>query len=209
MTYEKIFADVKKSLMKADISKLDREFAIQCNIQGEGAGSFYIAFKEGVFSVEPYDYKDCDAHLNTSGDVFMKMFSGKMKGADAYEQDLLSFEGNVEIVLMLGNLEMKKTATKKAPAKPKTETPTKAETPAPAVKAETPTPVVKAEAPAPVKAETPAPVKAETPTPAKVEASAPAKAPALTIAPAKTETAAKVGTPPAKNVANSKKKKKK
>ena len=123
MTYEKVFADVKKSLMKADISKLDREFAIQCNIQGEVEGAFYIAFKEGVFSVEPYDYKDHDAQLYASGETFMQMFSKKISGREAFEQGLLGFDGNVEVVLCLGNLQPKKApaAKKKPPAKKATE----------------------------------------------------------------------------------------
>jgi putative sterol carrier protein len=122
MTYEKIFGDVKKSLMKADISKLNREFAIQCNIQGEGEGSFYIAFKEGVFSVEPYDYNDNDAQLFASGDTFMKMFSKKICGKEAFEQGLLGFEGDVGVVIALGGLEAKEAAQKKPAAKKKAAT---------------------------------------------------------------------------------------
>jgi len=110
MTYEKIFADVKKSLMKADTSALDREFAIQCNIQGEGEGCFYIAHKEGIFSVEPYDYVDSDAHLNTTGEVFMKMFAKKMSGMEAHDQGLLTFSGDVGVILLLAGLEEKKKA---------------------------------------------------------------------------------------------------
>jgi putative sterol carrier protein len=110
MTYEKIFADVKKSLMKADVSKLEREFAIQCNIQGEGEGCFYVAFKDGIFGVEPYDYKDNDAQLTADGDTFMKMFSKKITGFEAHDQGLLRFEGDLDAVLALGGLEPKKTA---------------------------------------------------------------------------------------------------
>jgi putative sterol carrier protein len=120
LTYEKIFDDVKKSLMKADTSVLDRDFAIQCNIQGEGEGCFYIENRGGVFSVEPYDYKDCDAELNLSGDNFMKMFSKKVSGMDLHEQGLLTFSGDVGVILMLGGLQPKEAAAntkKKAPAK--------------------------------------------------------------------------------------------
>ena len=113
MTYEKIFSDVKKSLMKADVSTLEREFAIQCNIQGEGEGCFYIAFKEGIFSVEPYDYKDCDAMLNTTGEVFTKMFAKKMSGMEAHDQGLLTFSGDVGVILLLAGLEEKKKAAPK------------------------------------------------------------------------------------------------
>jgi hypothetical protein len=122
LTYEKIFADVKKSLMKADVSKLPREFAIQCNITGEGEGCFYVAFKEGIFSVEPYDYKDCDAHLTAGGDIFTKMFSKQITGFEAHDQGLLSFTGDLDAVLTLGGLEPKSTAVaanKKKAAAPK------------------------------------------------------------------------------------------
>ena len=107
MTYEKIFNDVKKALMKADISKLESDFAIQCNIQGEGEGTFYIAFKEGIFSVEPYDYIDNDAQLYASGDTFVKMFTKKLDGKEAFEKGLLGFDGDAGVVLALGDLQPK------------------------------------------------------------------------------------------------------
>ena len=107
MTYEKIFEDVKKSLMKADSSKLENEFAVQCNIEGEGAGSFYIAFKDGIFSVEPYDYADCNAHLYADGDTFMKMFAKKLDGGKALEEGILKFDGDVEPLLALKDLSPK------------------------------------------------------------------------------------------------------
>ncbi|MCL1903763.1 MAG: SCP2 sterol-binding domain-containing protein [Oscillospiraceae bacterium] len=109
MTYENIYENVKKSLIKADVSTLEQEFAIQCNIQGEGEGSFYIAFKEGKLSVEPYDYKDSDAQMYASGDTFVKMFSKKIDGKEAFEKGLLGFDGDVGVVLLLGSLQQKKT----------------------------------------------------------------------------------------------------
>jgi putative sterol carrier protein len=118
MTYKQIFGDVKKSLMKADVSNIAREFAIQCNIQGEGEGSFYIAFKDGIFSVEPYDYNDRDAQLFASGETFMQMFAKKIDGMKAFELGLLGFDGDVDAVLTLGGLQPKKAAAvkKAAPA---------------------------------------------------------------------------------------------
>jgi putative sterol carrier protein len=144
LTYEKIFADVKKSLMKADVSKLPREFAIQCNITGEGEGSFYVAFKEGIFSVEPYDYKDNDAYLTADGDTFMKMFSKKITGFEAHDQGKLAFGGDLDAVLTLGGLEPKPTAV--ANAKKKSKSKPAAKKAEPAKKAEEP--VKKAEEPA-------------------------------------------------------------
>ncbi|MDR0198026.1 MAG: SCP2 sterol-binding domain-containing protein [Oscillospiraceae bacterium] len=124
MTYEKVYEGVKKALSKSDASKIDRDFAVQCNIRGEGEGSFYIAYKEGVLSVEPYDYKDNDAQLYADGDTFLKMFTKRISGREAFEKGQLGFDGSVEVVMMLEKLEAKKVekkapASKKAPAEKK------------------------------------------------------------------------------------------
>jgi putative sterol carrier protein len=116
MKFEEIWLDVKKSLEKADTSKLEGNFAIQCNIQGEGEGAFYIAFIDGALTVDGYDYNDNNAQLFASGDTFMKMFSKKLDGMAAYEQGLLGFEGDVGVVLQLGSLEPLKSG-KAAPKK--------------------------------------------------------------------------------------------
>jgi len=166
MTYEKIFAGVKKALNKADTSGLEREFAIQCNIQGEGAGSFYIAFKGGVFEVEPYDYKDNDAHLYASGETFIDMFTGKISGKQAFDQGILGLDGSVDAVLSLEKLSpvSEKKKAEKPASKPE-------EKPKPAPKPE-PKPAPKAEIkPAPKPEPKPAPkaeIKPE-PKPAEVK----------------------------------------
>jgi putative sterol carrier protein len=154
LTYEKIFADVKKSLMKADVSKLPREFAIQCNITGEGEGCFYVAFKEGIFSVEPYDYKDSDARLTADGDTFMKMFSKKITGFEAHDQGKLAFDGDLDAVLTLGGLEPKPNAVAASKKKSGSKSKSKpaAKKPEPAKKADEPVkkadePVKKADEP--------------------------------------------------------------
>ena len=77
MTYEKIFSEVKKQFSKADVKKLTADFAFQFNITGEGEGIFYAAYKNGVLSVEPYDYKDRDAVFTADGATFTAIASGK------------------------------------------------------------------------------------------------------------------------------------
>lgn len=203
MTYEKIFADLKKTIMKADASALEGSFAFQCCIEGEGAGTFYIAFADGVLSVEPYDYADNTATFKASADTYKSIITGKTDVADALASGALVVEGNeVSCADILGFFAGKK-PVKKAPAKaeaPKAAKPA-AKTPAkkpaakkpeakPAAKVEAPKavakteapkaeakPAVKAEAPkAPAKAEAPkTPAKAEAPKAAKPAAKAPAK----------------------------------
>jgi len=194
MTYEKIFADLKKTIMKADASALEGSFAFQCCIEGEGAGTFYIAFADGVLSVEPYDYADNTATFKASADTYKSIVTGKTDVADALASGALVVEGNeascADILGFFAGKKPVKKAAAKAPAKaeaPKAAKPAakapakkpaakkpeaKVEAPKAAVKVEAP----KAEAKPAVKAEAPkAPAKAEAPKAAKPAAKAPAK----------------------------------
>jgi len=167
MTYEKIFADLKKTILKADASKLEGKFAFQCVIEGDGAGTFYIAFENGVLSVEPYDYADNTATFKATAAAYKDILAGKTTVDEALASGALVVDGAdgcADILTFFAakpakKAAAKKPAAKKAPAK-KAEAP-KAAAKAPAKKAEAP----KAAAKAPAK-------KAEAP---KVAAKAPAK----------------------------------
>lgn len=171
MTYEKIFADLKKTITKADASALEGSFAFQCCIEGEGAGTFYIAFADGKLSVEPYDYADNTATFKATAETYKNILAGKTDVADALASGELVVEGNDAgcaniLAFFAGKKSAKKTAEKaaKKPAE-KTEKvekakPAKAETkveaPKAAAKAEAPKAAAKVEAPkAAAKAEAP------------------------------------------------------
>lgn len=174
MTYEKIFSEVKKQFSKADVKKLTADFAFQFNITGEGEGIFYAAYKNGVLSVEPYDYKDRDAVFTADGATFTAIASGKLDAMEAIGAGKLYVDGNYELAQQLLLLiPAKKTAAKKAPAKkpaakkaaPAKKTPVKKAAPAakaPEAKAAAKKPAEKA----PVKA---APVAETKPVPKKTE----------------------------------------
>ncbi|MCM1298887.1 MAG: SCP2 sterol-binding domain-containing protein [Firmicutes bacterium] len=205
MTYEEIFKQVKKNFEKTNAKNLKREFAFQFNITGEGEGIFYAAFKDGVLSIEPYDYKDRDVIFTADGRTLIDISAGKTEPIDAIERGRLAVEGNeLSNQLMMLIPAAKKSAAKKTDAKPaaKKEAKTapkkaapKKET-KPAAKASTPKaaakpaaakpeakpaakveakPAPKAEAKPAAKAEVKAAPKAEAKPAAKAEASAPAK----------------------------------
>ena len=119
MTYEKIFADVKKVYSKADKSKLGDDFAFQFNITGEGEGIFYVAFRGGILEIAPYDYVDKDATLYASGESFIKLATKKLTLADAVQENLVTIEGNYDAALVLDNLASNYAEKEKAPRKPK------------------------------------------------------------------------------------------
>lgn len=182
MTYEKIFADLKKTILKADSSKLEGKFAFQCVITGEGEGIFYIAFENGVLSVEPYDYADNTATFKASGETYKNILAGKVTVDEALANGTLIVDGAdgcADILTFFAKKPAKKAAAK---AKDETKAPAKkaAEKKAPAAKKEAaPKAEAKKEAP---KAE----AKKEAP---KAEAKkTEAKAPAAKKAPAKKTT---------------------
>ena len=156
MTYEKIFADLKKAILKADVKKLEGQFAFQFVIEGEGSGIFYAAFQNGVLSVEPYDYEDNTATFVATADTFKNLLAGKVTPADAIASGALKVEGAAESSAdIFAFIAAKKAPAAKAPAAKK-----EAAKPAKAAKAGAPkaAKTVKAEAPA---AEVKAEVKAE------------------------------------------------
>ncbi len=192
MTYEKIFADLKKTILKADASKLEGKFAFQCVIEGDGAGTFYIAFENGTLSVEPYDYADNTATFKATGKAYKDILAGKVTVDEALASgDLVvdGADGCADILTFFAAKPAKKAAAKAPAKKP-------AAKKAPAKKAEA-KPAAKKEA-APKAAKAPA-KKAEAPKAAAKPAEKKAEAPKAAAKPAeKKEAAPKAAKAPAK-----------
>lgn len=172
MTYEKIFSEVQKNFKKAKISNFTREFAFQFNITGDGEGIFYAAYKNGVLSVEPYDYQDRDVIFTADGKTITDIASGKLEPIDAINGGKLFVDGNQDIakeIMLLINHKKKaadksetKTTAAKAAASPKkaAEKKTAAKTPAKAKTEAKPASAAKSEAKPAAKSTKPA-VKTE------------------------------------------------
>lgn len=101
MTYEEIVQEVKKELMKSDVSILKHHLAIQVDITGECEGAFYIELKDGKVYVEPYEYYDRDVKLIVSGKDFLKIVHGSLNPVIAYTVGKLKIEGNLGKALEL------------------------------------------------------------------------------------------------------------
>ena len=110
MTFEKKFASLKTKFDKADLKKLPDDFAIQLTMTDEDCGGiFYIANKNGAFSVEPYDYKDNSAAVTGTAAAIAKLGTGTVDSS-------LSINGDAAVVEALAGA-YKKPAAKKAAAK--------------------------------------------------------------------------------------------
>lgn len=104
MTYEEMFAKVKKKIMKFDASKVQGKLAYQFNITGDGEGIFYAEVKDGVLSVEPYEYYDRDAIFICSADTLIKIIDKKLDPVLAFTLGKLKVEGSIENALRIKEL---------------------------------------------------------------------------------------------------------
>ena len=121
MTFREKFDELKAKYGTVDESKLTEPFAIQVNMtEDESAGTFYVAFVNGVFSVEPYDYRDHTSMITLSVANLEAILAKKADPVQLFLNGALQVEGSVDHALMLVDLmakEEKKPAAKKAAAK--------------------------------------------------------------------------------------------
>ena len=101
MTYEELFQKVKDMFPKADVSGIKEHLAFQFNITGEGEGAFYAEVKDGVLSIEPYEYYDRDAIFICSADTLLKIAAGKLDPVFAFTTGKLKVEGSLDKALEL------------------------------------------------------------------------------------------------------------
>ncbi|MCI8634583.1 MAG: SCP2 sterol-binding domain-containing protein [Eubacterium sp.] len=109
MTYAEFFEEVKSKFMEADTSDITEHLAYQFNITGEGEGIFYVEVKDGVLSVEPYEYYDRDAMFICEAKTLRKIAEGKLDPVAAFTLGKLKVEGSIDKALKLkGIIDSKK-----------------------------------------------------------------------------------------------------
>ncbi|MCC8043138.1 MAG: SCP2 sterol-binding domain-containing protein [Oscillospiraceae bacterium] len=101
MTFEENFEALKSIFTKADPKALDGDLAIQINLTGEGEGRMYAAVKNGVLSVEPYEYYDRDVALTCDSKNFISIAEGKLDPVQAYMTGKLKVDGDIGKALKL------------------------------------------------------------------------------------------------------------
>lgn len=166
MKYISAFEKIKSGLKDANTDKLTGDFAVQVNISNkDSAGAFYVAYFDGVLSVEPYDYRDNWAMITISVADFMKLVSGRLDIEKAIASGKLEVTGDLSKVQELTTLvkapekkpAVRKTAAKKPAGKKTAAKPAAAEKPAPKKAAKS----AAAEKPEPKKTAKPKTVKSE------------------------------------------------
>ncbi len=116
MTFEEKYSKISKKLIKADITKYTENFAIQITMDDEDCGgTFFVAYVDGAYKVEPYDYVDNTANINIMAATLEKLIDKKVTVDEAFEADAIAANGNADHVVMLFEGFEKK--VRKAPAK--------------------------------------------------------------------------------------------
>ena len=118
MTYEEVVKKAKTAVKKIDTTSIPEHFAVEIDIEGEGAGALYIELDRGKAVAEPYDYYDNDCRIRTDADTFIKVLNGKLDGAKALQEGKIFFAGNWEkSVAIAQSLKFVKPAGKTATTK--------------------------------------------------------------------------------------------
>ena len=134
MTFEEKYTKLSKKLIKADTTKYSENFAIQITMDDEDCGgTFFVAYIDGVYRVEPYDYVDNTVCVNVLASTFEKLVDKKVDVDEAFEADAIAVSGNADHIVMLfegfekkvRKTPAKKTAEKAEDKKPAKKTTTK------------------------------------------------------------------------------------
>ena len=94
MTYEDVVYIAREAYENADARHIFEHIAVQVNVTGEGAGSFYIEVAERAVCVEPYDYYDRDGMLTMSADTVVALARGEIGLQEGIDKGLIRMEGN-------------------------------------------------------------------------------------------------------------------
>lgn len=104
MTYQEIFEKAKDIFGKTDVSAVQENLAFQFHITGEGEGIFYAAVRDGVLSVEPYEYYDRDVIFTCTAEVLFKIAEGKLDPVMAFTLGKLKVDGSIEKALKIKDM---------------------------------------------------------------------------------------------------------
>ncbi len=108
MTYEEIVDKVRDDYENADARAIYEHVAIQFNVEGEGAGIFYIEVSNRKVSVEPYDYYDKDALVIITSEALLAISDGTMTKEEALEQGFIKLYGNMDKLKLMRKIVLKK-----------------------------------------------------------------------------------------------------
>ena len=104
LSFEEAFSILKNAYIEMDktnrqlhpeIVREDYHRAFQITMQGSAEGTFYVEFKGGNITIEPYAYENADAYIECSFDNLLAMAEGKVISDTLFLSDQLKITGNL------------------------------------------------------------------------------------------------------------------
>lgn len=104
MKFENVLKKVRDKASAVDVSKIKGLVAVQVTLTEQDAGVFYIEVKDGVLSIEPYEYIDRQANIIMSNENFCKLMNGKLDPVIALPLGKIKVEGDISKALEISKL---------------------------------------------------------------------------------------------------------
>lgn len=101
MTFLELVQTVRDRFSQTDVSSEPGVLAYQFNVTGKAEGIFYVEIKNGVLSVEPYEYYDRNAIFTISDKNLLKLINGQLDPVVAFTTNRLKVEGDIGKALEL------------------------------------------------------------------------------------------------------------
>lgn len=108
MTYEELVTKLQDAYGKHDASKIKEHLAIQFNVRGEADGALYLEILDGKIYVQPYEYYDRDILVTISAENLIAIAEDRLDVIDAYNNGMLTAEGDLGKALLLKDIVVKK-----------------------------------------------------------------------------------------------------
>lgn len=103
LTYEILFADIKKKFEKTSVDK-KADVSVEVNIEGTITGKFYLKATNGKLDIEPYNYDNADVEAYVPTDVLVKLAAGKLNVLEAIANGDVHVFGKIDKALQLKNI---------------------------------------------------------------------------------------------------------
>lgn len=97
MTFVEAFEKIKKSSRKDIVDYKDCAIQVKL-IDDDAHGIMYIAVRNSVVHIEPYDYVDNDATIEILSKDLVRILSGRLKLGTAIQKELVKISGNIESI---------------------------------------------------------------------------------------------------------------
>ena len=107
MTYDELVLKVREVFENANAKEIYEHVAVQIDVTGEAAGTFYIEIAERCISVEPYDYVNHDARVRVDTKTLCDIMERRITYADACQSGNVWVEGNPYKIGLLSRVNAK------------------------------------------------------------------------------------------------------